>query len=92
LPLATGDAINGLTLTFTREEDAIPETTLTVEYATDLAGPWTSVTVDQDGGSFPNGVVVTINEAASPDAVSINIPGSNAIGGKLFARLRAVRN
>ena len=92
LPAVTGDATTGLTLTFTREEDAIAETTLTLEYSTDLAGPWTSETIDQDGGSLANGVVATVNEAVSPDAVTINIPASNAPGGRLFARLRAVRN
>lgn len=92
LPAVTGDATTGLTLTFTREEDAIAETTLTLEYATDLAGPWTTEIIDQDGGSLANGVVATVNEAASPDAVTINIPASNAPGGRLFARLRAVHN
>ena len=82
----------GLTLTFTREEDAITETTLTLEYATDLAGPWTSEIIDQDGGSLANGVVVTVNEVSSPDAVIVSIPASNAPGGRLFARLKAVRN
>ena len=92
LPAVTGNATTGLTLTFTREEDAITETTLTVEYATDLAGPWTSEIIDQDGGSLANGVIVTVNEVASPDTVDISIPASNALNGKLFARLKAVRN
>ncbi|MEX1049744.1 MAG: autotransporter-associated beta strand repeat-containing protein [Akkermansiaceae bacterium] len=92
LHAVTGNATTGLTLTFTREEDSIPETTLSLEYSTDLAGPWTSEIIDQDGGNLANGVVVTVNEAASPDAVTISIPASNAPGGRLFARLKAVRN
>lgn len=92
LPAVTGNATTGLTLTFTREEDSLTETTLTLEYATGLGGPWTSEIIDQDGGSLANGVVVTVNEAASPDSVIINIPASNAPNGRLFARLKAVRN
>lgn len=92
LPVVNGSATSGLTMTFTREEDAIFETTLTLEYTTDLAGPWTSEVIDQDGGSLANGVIVTVDEIASPDAVIISIPASNAVAGKLFARLKAVRN
>ncbi len=92
LPAAIGNPSTGLTLNFTRKEDAIAETTLTLEYATDLSGPWTSEIIDQDGGSFGNGVTITIDQAPSPDAVTINIPASLAPGGKIFARLKAVHN
>ena len=91
LPAVAGNATTGLTITFTREEDAITETTLTLEYATDLAGPWISEIIDQDGGSLANGVVVTVNEVASPDAVIVSIPASNAPTGKIFARLKTLR-
>ena len=91
-PAAEGDSTTGLTLTFTREEDAIPETTLTLEYSSDLAGPWTPAIIDQDGGSFPNGVEISIDEVPSPDDVSILIPANNAPNGRVFARLKAVRN
>ncbi len=90
LPVVTGNATTGITLTFTREEDSISETTLTLEYGNDLSG-WTPVVIDQDGGSFANGVEVTINEGPSPDEVTVIIPASNESGGKLFARLKASR-
>jgi autotransporter-associated beta strand protein len=92
LPVVTGNASTGLTLTFTREEDSIAETTLIVEYAAGLSGVWASAVIDQDGGSFENGVEITIDEVPSPDGVTINIPASNELGGRLFARLKAIRN
>jgi hypothetical protein len=34
-------------------------------------------------------VTITINAATTPDSVTINIPASNAVAGKIFARLKA---
>lgn len=90
VPTPIGDATTGLALNFTREEASIGQATLIVEYDTNLDSTWANqVVVDQDGGSFPNGVEVTVNQAATPDAVSVQIPVTNAPGGKIFARLRA---
>jgi hypothetical protein len=58
-----------------------------VETDTDLAGPWsTFATVGATGSGS-----VTINTTPDPDAVTVNIPASNAVAGKLFARLKAVK-
>jgi autotransporter-associated beta strand protein len=92
LPVVEGSALTGLTLTFTREEDSISETTLTVEYSSDLSGSWASVVIDQDGGSFEDGIEITIDQVPSPDQVIIQIPASNGPDGTLYARLKAVRN
>jgi hypothetical protein len=42
-------------------------------------------------GPDANGVTVTINTAATPDTVTLNIPASNAAAGKLFGRLKAAK-
>lgn len=87
LVTATASAAGGLTLTFNREEDSIGQATLTVEYDSDLVGPWTSYATVGATSSGP----VTINTVPDPDAVSVNIPASNAAGGKLFGRLKATQ-
>jgi autotransporter-associated beta strand protein len=89
LVAVTSDATTGITLAFTREEASLGNVTLTVEWDTDLGGIWTSVPITQAGGSHPGGVTVGVNQAATPDAVTVNIPASNSANGHLFARLRA---
>ena len=87
--LVNADAAGGLTLTFTRDEASLGNAALAVQLDNDLKGTWTDVLLDQNGGIYPNGIVVTVNEAATPDTVTVHIPASNAAEGKLFARLRA---
>jgi len=89
-PVVTGSAAGGLTLAFKREEDSIGVATLTVDYGTALAG-WTgSVTVGATTSApDANGVTVTVDSVPDPDNVTVNIPASNAAGGKLFARIKA---
>ncbi len=89
-PSATRDNSNNLILTFTREEDAIGETVLTLEYGSDLTN-WTPFVIDADGGTDANGVTVAINQTASPDAVTVTIPVSQSVAGKIFSRLKAVK-
>jgi fibronectin-binding autotransporter adhesin len=88
----TASAGGGLTLSFTRNEDSVGIATLAVEYSATLAAPWASATIGAtSSGPDTNGVTVTINTAATPDAVTVNIPASNAAGGKLFGRLKATQ-
>jgi autotransporter-associated beta strand protein len=92
LVTTTATASGGLTLNFTRNEDAVGLATLIVEYNTNLGATWQSATIGAtSSGPDANGVTVTINTAATPDAVTVNIPASNAVAGKLFGRLRAVK-
>ena len=86
---SSASAANGLTLGFTREEASLGNVTLTLEWDTDLGGTWTSVPITLAGGAQANGVTVDVNQAGTPDEVSVNIPASNAVNGHLFARLRA---
>ncbi|MEI6676706.1 MAG: autotransporter-associated beta strand repeat-containing protein, partial [Verrucomicrobiota bacterium] len=88
-PTVTSSTSSGLTLRFNRAESSIGQATLGVQWATNLNGTWTDVPVTQSGGSYANGVVVTVNEAATPDAVTVNIPAANAAGARIFARLKA---
>jgi autotransporter-associated beta strand protein len=89
-PAVSRDASNNLKLTFTREEDAIGETVLTLEYGTNLTA-WTPFVIDADGGTDANGVIVAIDQVASPDAVTVTIPASQVSAGKIFSRLKAVK-
>ena len=89
-PVATRDASNNLILTFTRQEDSIGETILTLEYGSNLTD-WTSFVIDADGGTDANGVIVAIDQVASPDAVTVTIPASVAVNGKIFSRIKAVK-
>ncbi len=89
LASATNGATKELTLTFTRNEESLGGATFTVQYCSDPGGTWTSVPVTQAGGSYANGVTVTVNQAATPDQVTVKIPASAATEGRLFARLLA---
>lgn len=91
-PAVSRDPSGNLVLTFTRREDSITEGTLTLEYGPDLASFANSYVIDADGGTDANGVVVSINQTASPDAVTVTIPPAAVPGGRVFARLKAVRN
>ena len=84
---------DGLTLTFSREDDSESETNLYVDYTSDL------FVLDDNSAQIPagsnpdlgNGVSVTVTENDDdPDTVVVNIPAANDLGtGRLFARLRA---
>lgn len=92
LPVATRNLSGDLVLTFTREEDAIAATTLKVQISTDLNVWSKEATVGAiSSGPDVNGVVVDIDDTASPDAVTVTIPAANAAGGKVFARLYATK-
>lgn len=92
VPAVSRDLSGNLVLTFTRREDSITEGTLTLEYGPNLTSFANSYVIDADGGTDANGVVVSINQTASPDAVTVTIPPSAVPGGRVFARLKAVRN
>ena len=65
---------------------------LAIDWGSSLAGLWTAeVPITQAGGSYPNGVVVSVNQAATPDAATVTIPAANAVNGKLFARFKSIK-
>ena len=89
LPAVTGSAAGGLTLVFNRAAASIPETTLTCEWNTDLNSTWNSIPIGvADVG--PSGINPTVDiDEPSVGKVTVNIPAGNAVGGRIFARLRA---
>jgi fibronectin-binding autotransporter adhesin len=92
LPVATKNVSGDLVLTFNREEDSITESTLKVQFGTDLASWPKEVTIGAtSSGPDVNGVTVSIDTVASPDAVTVTIPASNAPTGSIFARINATR-
>jgi autotransporter-associated beta strand protein len=92
LPVATKNVSGDLVLTFNREEDSITESTLKVQFGTDLASWPKEVTIGAtSSGPDVNGVTVSIDTVASPDAVTVTIPASNAPAGSIFARINATR-
>ncbi len=91
LPTVTGSAVTGLTLVFNRAAASLPPaSTLVVDFDGDLDATWTkSVTIGAtNAGPDSNGVTVAV-DTPSAGKVTVNIPASNAAGGKLFSRIRA---
>ena len=84
---ATATAGGGLILTFNRAEESIGQASLLVESSSDLVSPWTTFATVEATSTGPE---VVIDTTATPDAVTVTIPAANAIGGKLFARLKAI--
>ena len=60
-----------------------PNTSVKVEWATSLAGPWT----EADGN---NDEVIVVTDNPGVDVVEVYVPRSLSVGGKIFARLGVV--
>lgn len=76
-----------LLLHFHRSEDSIGHVTLLVETNGDLSAPWAAfatVAAEESGA-------VAIETIPAPDAVTVTIPASQAAGGRLFARIKAIQ-
>jgi len=91
LPTPAGGGSEGLTLTFTRAKASLTRAALIVQYGADPGAGWpfSAVVGPESSGPDSNGVTVTINAAATPDQVTVHIPGERAINGRIFARLQA---
>ena len=91
-PMASRNLAGDLVLTFTREETSISESTLKVLIGTDLTTWPKEATVGATtSGPDANGVTVSINDATTPDTVTVTIPATNAVSGKIFARVKATK-
>jgi hypothetical protein len=89
LPTVTGDAGSGLTLVFNRNPDSITETTLVVEWGGNL-NPFANTLVIGTDDVGPSGDAPTVDiDAPAAGQVTVTLPAANAVGGKLFARLKA---
>lgn len=91
LPSVTASAAAGLTLVFTRNPDSIAETTLMVDWGSTLAPLANTLTIGTSSvGPSGNNPTIVIG-APTAGKVTVTIPAANAIGGKLFARLKATQ-
>lgn len=85
-PVAGPSGAN-LLLTFKRLDLSETDTTTTIQYSTDLV-TWTDfVTV----GAESAGAVTIVENGAGLDDVTVAIPLSNAVNGKLFTRVKAAK-
>ncbi|RYD22416.1 MAG: hypothetical protein EOP88_08150 [Verrucomicrobiaceae bacterium] len=81
--------------TFNRNDDSETEAPLVFQWGTTLAAWPNQVSIG--AASTPadvNGVTVNVAEgtpASAPDVINVTVPRTNAPGGKLFGRLRAVK-
>jgi autotransporter-associated beta strand protein len=78
--------------TFNRNDDSEAEVALVFQYGSNLTG-WTDVTIG--AASAPadiNGVIVDVIEgtpATDPDAITVTVPRTQGVSGKLFGRVKA---
>jgi autotransporter-associated beta strand protein len=86
LPAQTLTA-NDFIFTFNRADESESGITQTFQYGSSLTG-WTNISIGASPGTSPVGIV---ENGASPDTVTVTIPRSSAVGGKLFGRLNAVK-
>lgn len=86
LPTKSLDATN-FYFTFNRADESEAEITAKFQYASTLTG-WTDVAIGA-ASALPD-VTVTENGTA-PDAVTVTIPRTSAVAGKLFGRLNVVK-
>jgi autotransporter-associated beta strand protein len=87
LPIVEVDSNGNLILTFTRVPEAVTGAVLTLEYGTNLTD-WEQIVIDADGG-IVNDVEISIEQGANPHVVTVTIPASKAVNGRIFARLVA---
>lgn len=94
LPSLVVNATN-FVYTFNRNDDSEAEAPLVFQWGTSLAAWPNQVTIG--AASTPadvNGVTVNVVEgtpATTPDVITVTVPRTNAVGGKLFGRIRAVK-
>jgi autotransporter-associated beta strand protein len=75
-------------LTFKRLDLSETDTTVTIQWSTDLGSTWSDfVTL----GAESAGAVTIVENGAGLDDVTVAIPLSNAVNGKLFARIKTVK-
>ena len=88
LPVKTLTATDFI-FTFNRADESEAEITAKFQYGSTLTG-WTDVAIGATTALSGPQVTVTEN-GASPDTVTVTIPRTSAVGGKLFGRLNVVK-
>lgn len=96
LPVADYSDVNYLKLTFKRRDDAEADITgQQLQFGTDLSG-WVNAAITAADFTYTsgpaNGVIITVLEnGTAPDDVTISIPRSYQVGGKLFGRVSVTK-
>jgi fibronectin-binding autotransporter adhesin len=75
---------DSLVFTFRRSDASKQEVSLGFQSGSDLTR-WTEIAI----GASSAGSVVVVENADAPDSVTVTLPRSQAVGGKLFGRLKA---
>lgn len=81
----SGNAEDGLTVTFDRDPDSMGHADLVFQWCQDLDENWIDVPIGQNSGTYAGGVVVSI----VGNTITVHVPGHNATLGRLFGRLKA---
>lgn len=85
LPFRSDDATS-INFSFTRSDASETDVQLNVQWSTDLVN-WTNIPV----GAGDSAGVTVLEGGGADDIVTVVIPKSNAVNGKLFVRLKATK-
>lgn len=75
---------------FNRRDDSKTEAPVTFQYGSNLAN-WTDVAIPAATGPVGAATVTVLPGDATTDSISISVPKTEAVGGKLFGRIRIVK-
>ena len=75
---------------FTRRDDSKTESPATFQYGSDLVG-WTDVAIPVATGPSGAATVTVIPGDAVTDSISVSLPKTEAVGSKLFGRIKIVK-
>ena len=75
---------------FTRRDDSEATAPVVFQYGSDLAS-WTGVAVGATSGSVGSATIGVTEGGTVTDAITVSIPKTVAVGGKLFGRIKMVK-
>lgn len=75
---------------FKRRDDSEAITPLLFQYGSILTG-WTDVTVGAASAIVGSATIAVTENSTNPDSITVTVPKSVAVGGKLFGRLKVTQ-
>ena len=75
---------------FTRRDDSEATSPVVFQYGSDLA-TWTDVAVGATSGSVGSATIGVTEGGTVTDAITVSVPKTVAVGGKLFGRIKMVK-
>ncbi len=75
---------------FNRRDDSVAIAPVAFQYGSDLAN-WTAVAIPAATGLVGAATVTVIPSDAITDAISVSVPKTEAVGGRLFGRIKIVK-